>query len=265
MSTKTETHAQTALAIKAGDEDTKNEEEHNSLHLLCYCGQLMIKTNAKIRAPYCNSCSFKFTENSNDEYYSCPIGKKSPHENGYDLCLKCSHFKQNCNKNPIQDIHQIEMLHFVYNNDEVIGPYTQNEIITLYVAQKLDKHKIHVMEATKEGNWIKLEFPKEYFSELAHNDKKRCNKMEECEKINAEFKKKFPELYSSLIEDVFNAKLKQVTIPQCLPLEAEKSSLPRRCIKLLGQILSVCIVIIMILHCLPALILTCIFGCILCC
>eukprot|EP01084_Bolivina_argentea_P281956 482528_1 len=193
------TENQNELAIIIGDEDTKKEEkeENNSNNNVsgpkCSCGELMEKTKALDTDHECSGCEFSF--DSTDEYYWCPKGTDCPkNTTRYCLCLNCAKFVQNCNDEPVNDIHDREKLYYIYNDDKIQGAMTINDIITLYVTKKIKTTEMYVMAAKPDDTWTKLEFPENMISydTLEADDKKRCDKMEECEKINSKIKEKYP-------------------------------------------------------------------------
>merc|ERR1712228_518612 len=188
------------------------------------------------------------------KWYSCS-------EKDHFFCSKCYEFKAKSNRNPINTIHQTKNLYFVYNNNKTFGPRTKDEIVSLYVTKKLVDDILFVMSADTGTEWIQLTFPTD--SKLDSKDIKRCDKMQECEVMNAKFRKAFPQLYESLIEDVCNKRIKKIVPPQCFPNESRNSSILRLLISFIGKILAIGTAFI-VMHCLPTLMLMCFAGC-LCC
>eukprot|EP01084_Bolivina_argentea_P151382 264226_1 len=270
----TDAKKQTETAISIVNEDTKQEEKDqneskslnsNDLGPKCPCGEIMSKTEASSKK--CDGCAFYFGQNSTDECYSCPKATDCPKAKAgctYELCITCAEFVQNCNDDSIEDIHDRDKLYFIYNGNKIHGPMTMRDIITYYVTKKIKTTKMYVMKADPHDKWTKLEFPANIYDKLEYNDKKRCNKMTECEKINCEIKKKHPDLYARLIEHILCSKLRQVCAPKEIPKDEQiVSNLSfKHLTRILGKILSIFLAAILIIHALPTAIIGCIVLCI---
>eukprot|EP01084_Bolivina_argentea_P151384 264229_1 len=239
------------------DQNESESSDNNALAPKCFCGEIMLKTESS-SLKMCLGCTFRFDKNSTDKCYSCP-----KHE-GYQLCVTCAEFVQNCNDDPIEDIHHPHKLYYIYNGNKIHGPMTMRDIITYYVTKKIKTTKMYVMKADTDDEWTKLEFPNEILDMICSRDDNKKSFMTECEKINCEIKKKHPDLYARLIEHILCSKLRRVIAPKEMPKDEQIMS-ELYLTQILGKILSIFLAAILIIHTVPTVIIICIILCVFWC
>eukprot|EP01084_Bolivina_argentea_P320411 555933_1 len=217
----TETKQQIEIAM-SGVEETKLQKENEITEqdnsLKCYCGELMQqkKPSEFSNELDCCGCLFSFSKEKDEYFYRCPKGLKAPHKNGYRLCTECS---KHMNSTPVEDIFNTEKLYYVYNNNKINGPMRHNDIIKMYIKNQFKEDRLYIMCANGDDEWIKLEFTSHILTKLDKNDEKMSQRFNECAKINAEIKRKYPDLYKNLVENVFYNKLSKVIPPEDIPKE----------------------------------------------
>ena len=141
--------------------------------------------------------------------------------------------------------------YYIYNNDNISGPYKIDEIIELWRAKKIKNDQMWITSSIREhedaeSKWFKLEFP-----EYTANDigKELKDVKQECIDRNKEIKSEFPQLYSYLIQKVLDNEIKRYMEPLDIPNDAKKATSKLNLfIKIVGKLLMITMLILIGLH-----------------
>eukprot|EP01083_Nonionella_stella_P112266 330037_1 len=145
----------------------------------------------------------------------------------------------------IEPYHDITQLHYILHNHRINGPYTINEITSLYVYKQIKSGEtLYISSADGTSAWLELQIPEktaqiddEYYNELATK--------------NSQIKTAYPKLYASLVEHTMSGKLLPVRPPQEIP-EKERKEMSKFVVRrLLGKILFILILVIILVHIAP--------------
>eukprot|EP01084_Bolivina_argentea_P304015 524980_1 len=239
------------------DEDTKEQRTDiatadDSRSVSCFCGDEMQKHKPNEEVT-CSICDYK----SLDIVYEC--FKLGTDYHPYRICVICLNEMQDFEITPTKEIHKSD-LYFIYNQNRINGPYTNDEIITLYIRQKI-KDEIWIKSAVKKKNdeWHKLTFPENLFKD-SKKDKMRVSKIEQCATINAGIKEHFPILYKNLVQQILTKRIVQmaIQIPKDIPKERKISKFASM-LPFIGKVITMILAVILFLHCLPTMIAAVIF------
>eukprot|EP01084_Bolivina_argentea_P288639 495455_1 len=177
---------------------------------------------------------------ANTQYIALPVEKSIAFSTKTEFELDISiviHNFQGFNVK-VKNMHQAKLLYFVYNSGKTNGPYTANEILTLYVKRKFKGNNLYVMAANGEKEWSKIP--------LRWRDAKKDSA--DLDKIE----KKYPDLYETVSQPILFGAVEHIVFPENIPKEENKASslLILLIVRLLGKIIAWFIAIFLALHCL---------------
>eukprot|EP01084_Bolivina_argentea_P174715 302633_1 len=163
------------------------------------------------------------------------------------------------------DICDANSLLFVYNNDNINGPYEIKEIIKLWLTKKVKNDQMWIKRAVDDSHWFKLEFPETTAADMGTEINEVVKK--ECMARNKKIKDEFPLLYKHLIQGVLDKEMKQCAEPKDIPRDAKlASSKLKLLIKILGKLLMSIMLFVIAVHDIATVLIGAIYACVvLCC
>eukprot|EP01083_Nonionella_stella_P214907 773946_1 len=148
----------------------------------------------------------------------------------------------------IEPYHDITQLHYILHNHRINGPYTINEITSLYVYKQIKSGEtLYISSADGQSEWLELQIPENMMDITGDPGEAIHDLLTK----NSPIKKAYPKLYRSLVEHVMLGKIRPVQAPHEIP-EKERKEMSKFVVRrLLGKILFILILVIILAHIAP--------------
>eukprot|EP01084_Bolivina_argentea_P059779 109210_1 len=124
----------------------------------------------------------------------------------------------------IYEDHDRQKLYYIYNDHQILGPYTTNEIITVYVRRKIKFDTIIYITKATQCKWYRLQIPQNVSIDQQNARRKSQlermtskNKIKAILEANEEIKNHIPDIFTNLVENIINNKIKPVIVPTQTP------------------------------------------------
>eukprot|EP01084_Bolivina_argentea_P213667 362807_1 len=238
------------LNEKIDDQHKNMEEDTKSSDVItCLCGSIMTTTYASGSIMNCTVCGIA----EQNSQWKCNGAKHC--DDDWVICDDCLKMTREFGWDDVNVVYKTQRLYFIYD-DQIKGPFIKDELITLYVKNKIKKNIFWVTEARGSGsmfdkkhNWYKVTLPD---SITFQKDESPTTKIQTYIEANMQIKKTFPELYVNLIQDTLIRRIKKCAVkyPANIPQELEGSSIFSSVMQIIGKIIFISVVIILGCHCL---------------